>query len=60
MFKEGFIICDNETKEQILREQTSFVNYMFLTLNELKNKITFTVDKKAIFKIMNKKHYTYS
>jgi ATP-dependent helicase/DNAse subunit B len=58
MLKEGFIICDNETKEQILKNQKDFKNYIFLTYQELKNKLTFTVDKKAIFKIMD--HYKVS
>lgn len=59
MLKEGFIICDNETKEQILKNQKDFKNYIFLTYDELKNKLTFTVDKKAIFKIMNYYNVSY-
>ena len=58
MFKEGFIITDNDTKEHILKTTTGFKNYMFLTYQELKNKINFTIDKKSIFKIM--KHYNVS
>lgn len=59
MFKEGFIICDNETKQQILKNQKDFKNYMFLTYQELKNKLTFTIDKKAIIKIMDKYKVNY-
>ena len=58
MFKERFIITDNDTKEHILKTTTGFKNYMFLTYQEFKNKITFTIDKKSIFKIM--KHYNVS
>ena len=59
MFKEGFIICDNDTKQQILKNQKDFKNYMFLTYQELKDKLTFTVDKKAIFKVMNAYNVSY-
>ena len=31
MFKEGFIITDNDTKEHILKNAMGFKNYMFLT-----------------------------
>ena len=59
MFIEGFIIADNETKQQILKNQKEFKNYMFLTYQELKSKLSFTVDKKAIFKVMNKYNVNY-
>ena len=59
MFKEGFIICDNDTKQQILKNQKDFKNYVFLTYQELMDKLTFTVDKKAIFKVMNAYNVSY-
>lgn len=59
MLKEGFIICDNETKENILRNSNEIKNYIFLTYQELKNKLTYKIDKKSIFKLMNKYNISY-
>ncbi len=48
--KEGFVICENSIKEQILKEtQKEFKNYIFLTLEELEQKVYGSCEKKAIF-----------
>ena len=31
--KEGFIICDNNTKKRIIKEEKKFKNYIFLSFN---------------------------
>ena len=37
--KEGFIICDNEVKKNIILEAKGFKNYIFLTPNDLASKL---------------------
>lgn len=54
MYKEGYIICPPTTKERILEElskNNSFFAYTFMTLSELKRKLTFDVKKRAVIEI---------
>ena len=37
MLKEGFIICENEIKNQILRDIKGFVDYTFIDSKSLLN-----------------------
>ena len=57
--KEGFIICDSKTKESILKSQNGFKNLIFLTLNDLKDKLLGYAVKSSIFEIMSKYEITY-
>ncbi len=57
-FQQGFIICNAAMKEKILRETTTIQNYIFLSLEELKQKMTYSVKKSAIYQLM--KHYGFS
>lgn len=36
---EGIVICDNETKMNILKNRNNIINYKFYTINTLKNKL---------------------
>ena len=56
--KEGFVICDSKTKESIIKAQNGFKNYIFLSLNDLKDRLLGYSVKSAIIEIMNK--YTIS
>lgn len=58
--KEGFIICNNSIKEKILKEVKGIKNYIFLTLDDLKDKMNFTVKKYAIYKLMKEYNFSYS
>lgn len=55
---QGFIICNASMKEKILRETSTIQNYIFLTLEELKRKLTFSVKPNATYQLM--KHYGFS
>ena len=57
--QEGFIICDNNTKKRIIKEENGFKNYIFLSLNELKNKIYGCCDKEALITLMNDYSLSY-
>lgn len=60
-FKEGYLICTASMKEKILREKrTSFNDYSFLNIEELRNKLFFKVHRKALPFIMRKYHFSYS
>lgn len=54
MLNEGFIICDTEKKQEIIKNENSFKNYIFLSLDELKNKILGECEKNAIFALIDK------
>ncbi len=56
--REGFIICDSHMKEKISREQQEIKNYIFLTQEQLQDKLNFQIHKSAVFQIM--KHYSFS
>lgn len=48
--QSGIIICSNDYKQQILEKETKiFQKYKFLTLQELKENIFFSISKKAIY-----------
>ena len=57
-FKEGFIICNASMKEKIVKQVIGFKDYIFLTYEEVKNKLTFQIKKRAVYAIM--KHYGFS
>lgn len=57
--KEGFIICDSYKKEEIIRENKDFKNYIFLTLNELEKKLLGTHKPEAIFMLVERYSLTY-
>lgn len=57
--KEGFIICDNNTKKRIIKEEKKFKNYIFLSFNELKNKIYGCCDKESVVVLMNDYSLSY-
>ncbi|MDE6584215.1 MAG: PD-(D/E)XK nuclease family protein [Anaeroplasmataceae bacterium] len=57
---EGFIICDTSMKEKILREVTTIKNYIFLTLEELKEKLTFRLKPKTALCLMQQFGFSYS
>ncbi|MDE7213734.1 MAG: hypothetical protein K2N42_04065, partial [Anaeroplasmataceae bacterium] len=56
--KEGFIICTASMKEKLLKESKQIKNYIFLSLEELKKRLTFSLKPNAIFQLM--KHYGFS
>ncbi len=43
--REGFIICDSHMKEKISREQQEIKNYIFLTQEQLQDKLNFQIHK---------------
>ena len=50
-FKEGFLILENKDREIILKElalNKTFKRYTFMTLKELKEKLTYTISKQAL------------
>ncbi len=54
MYKEGYIICPSSTKERILKElsnSNSFFEYTFMTLQDLKSKLTFDVKKRGVLEL---------
>lgn len=57
---EGFVICNNSIKEKILKEVNGIKNYIFLTLDELSNKMNITVKKSAVYRLMKEYNFSYS
>lgn len=57
---EGFIICNNSIKEKILKITIGIKNYIFLTIEELQEKMNFTVKKCAVYKLMREYNFSYS
>lgn len=57
--KEGFIICDEEEKRNILEQEKGFKNYIFLSYEQLKDKLYGTVSKEALFLLMDEYHLSY-
>lgn len=54
-YKEGYIICENNIKMDILNqlnENSEFKDYTFLTLKELKKKLSFSVKKEAFLEVV--------
>lgn len=61
IFEEGFIICNEQMKESIMKSiESGFRNYIFLSENQLKEKVFFQVKLKAIPFLMRKYGFTYS
>ena len=48
MLKEGFIICENDIKNQILRDIKGFVDYTFIDSKSLLKGLTFDISKEGI------------
>ncbi len=60
VYAEGYLICNTEIKEKILKEKKDFKNYIFLSKEELLEKLTFHISKKAYFKVMKKYGFSYA
>ncbi len=58
--KEGFIICNNEIKEMILKQCNDFKNYIFLNIDDLRKKMNFSVKKRAVYELMKQYKFSYS
>lgn len=58
--KEGFIVCDSSMKEKISREQKEIKNYIFLTMEELRDKLNFKVQKPAVYLLMKQYGFSYT
>lgn len=56
--KEGIVICDNETKMNILKNREGFINYKFNTLKSLKDKLLGSVSDEGKYYLFKK--YKYS
>lgn len=57
-FLEGYIICPNKVKMDILEKlnhDNNFFNYSFMTLEDLKRRLTFKVKQNAVLKLSD--HY---
>ena len=57
-FLEGYIICPNKVKMDILEklnQDNNFFNYSFMTLEDLKRRLTFKVKQNAVLKLSD--HY---
>ncbi len=48
MLKEGFIICENDIKNQILRDVKGFVDYTFIDSTALLKGLTFDISKEGV------------
>lgn len=62
-YKEGFIICPNHIKTKILSElvtDSSFKNYTFLSLEELKRKLTFDIKPEGYIFLANELNVKFS
>lgn len=58
--KEGFIICDEYTKKQIIKRYSNdFKKYTFLSYKDLENKIFGTPNNKAILLLMDNYNLSY-
>lgn len=53
MLKEGFIICENEIKNQILRDIKGFVDYTFIDSKSLLKGLTFDISKEGVLAYSN-------
>lgn len=58
--KEGFIVCNPFMKEKISREQQEIKNYIFLTQEELRDKLSFQIRKPAVYQLMKHYGFTYT
>ena len=61
-YKEGYIICDNHIKMDILEKlqhENSFKNYTFLTLSKLKEMLTFGVSNRGIIELSRKYNVSF-
>lgn len=62
-YKEGYIICQSHIKTKILnelQEDSSFKNYTFLTLEDLKRRLTFDIKKEGYIFLANKLDIKFS
>lgn len=59
MIREGFVVCDNDTKKKIINETKEFKNYMFISLQDIESKLFGIIDKSAIFKLVDKYEISY-
>ena len=57
--KEGFIICEEEEKRNILEKAKGFNNYIFLSYQALKEKLYGSVKKEACFALMKEYALSY-
>ena len=61
LLEEGYIICSDEYKDNLLREKkNSFFNYIYLTEDELLERLTFKIDSRAILFLVKKYNFSYS
>ena len=61
IINEGYVICSNDYKDSLLKEKKNgFVNYIYLTYDELLEKLTFKVDSKALLYLVEKYKFSYS
>lgn len=56
---EGFIVCNYQIKEKILKTIKGFKRYIFIDEVTLRTKLTFKVKRKAIFLLMKKYGFSY-
>ncbi|MBO5711260.1 MAG: PD-(D/E)XK nuclease family protein, partial [Acholeplasmatales bacterium] len=57
--KEGFIVCDADTKKNIILESKGFNNYIFLSYSDLINKMLGTVTKDAELVLVERYGFSY-
>lgn len=59
MLNEGFIICNSDKKQEIIKEADGFKNYIFLSYNELRDKLLGSCDNEALFALVNNYDLSY-
>lgn len=59
MIKEGFVICDGDTKKNLIKASTDFKNYIFISLSDVESKLFGIVDKSAICNLVDKYEISY-
>lgn len=54
LINEGFVICNDDKKQEIIKTTIEFKNYIFLSYNDLKSRLLGTCDNEAIFALVKK------
>lgn len=61
LINEGYVICSNDYKNNLLKEKKNgFVNYIYLSYEELLEKLAFKVDPKALVYLVENYNFSYS
>ncbi len=59
LINEGFIICSSDKKQEIIKEANGFKNYIFLSYNELRDKLLGSCENEALIALVKNYGISY-